>query len=139
GLHDDLRQLLRDLGTKPNHVDLIVDFEEYYHAAPDFREVCDKVPVVERWRTFTIACGAFLKDLSSIKANDTRELKRFDWQRWVQESGRTDFPRRPSFGDYSVQFARYIEPPKGAKVSASVRYALPKKWLILRGEWLNSP
>ena len=108
-LHDRLRSLLVDLHLKPERTDLVVDLEEFYEGAPSYSEICERLPVIERWRTFTLLSGAFLPDLRDIKAGDTRELRRCDLLRWLEQSLHSDALRRqPSFGDYTVQFARYV-------------------------------
>ena len=50
-----------------------------------------------------------------------------------------DRPRRPSFGDYTIQHATYREPVQGANPSASSRYTSDTYWVIMRGEGLRTP
>jgi len=135
-LKDRLRQLHTDIKVHPKRADLIVDFELCYDGATSFAEVCSMVPALNVWRSFTILSGAFAKNLADFTMNSVTTRRRSDWLRWCNQScDGAALPRRPNFGDYTIQYAKYLEPRPGSRPSASVRYALENDWLILRGEW----
>ena len=45
--------------------------------------------------------------------------------------------RFPAFGDYSIQSPLYQRPPPVPNVSASIRYAADRYWVVMRGEGHN--
>lgn len=131
-----LREFHRDIKVHPRRTDLVIDFEECYEGGPSYASICETIPALDQWRSFTIVSGAFAKNLAGYPMNTVSSRRRADWIRWLEQSQNgTNLPRRPNYGDYTIQFARYLEPKPGSRPSASVRYALPNEWLILRGEW----
>jgi hypothetical protein len=137
-LVERLNQLLAGLGLSPSEIDLLLDFECTVDGGMTYLDACSRLPYLEQWRTFTVVSGSFPKDLSQSQGftpGDVCYRKRVDWSQWLgQVSGGAALPRIPAFGDYTIQFAQYSPPPRVCFPSASVRYTLEDKWLILRGE-----
>lgn len=131
---DRLRTLLTAVKRRPRTVDLVVDFAQYYEGSPSYADVCAKIPVPESWRSLTILSGDFPKDLRTFTKGTNEPRLRRDWLRWCSEVSHSTMPRSPTFGDYTVQFGRYVEPKPGAIPSASLRYTLDDSWLVMRGE-----
>jgi hypothetical protein len=133
-LQSNLDRLLVNLNLSPEKVDLLVDCQIVANSSPDFASLCARIPYLHRWRTFTVASGNFPRDLTGF-AVGLHKLERLDWLTWRdQVIGTSVVPRRPSYGDYTIQHPIYVEPPPGANPSASIRYTSDEHWLIMRGE-----
>lgn len=130
---------LSALRVTPSEVHMLVDLKVAGESTLSIDTICGKVPSLNRWKTFTVASGAFPVDLSELKKNDVYRLPRIDWLNWsrgVMELG--PGVRLPSYADYSIQHPIYKPPPPGFKVSASIRYDSTEEWIIMRGEALSS-
>lgn len=116
----DLDELLSDLGLNPGEIDLLIDYEAFDSHSASIVNVCPLIPELPSWRTFTVAGGAFPRDLSELEKNRQHELPRLDWQVW-REAISSGLPRLPTFSDYTIQHGVYREPPGRANFSASIR------------------
>lgn len=134
-LADDLSGLLTKLALRPDEVDLLVDYQLISDFAMPYTMLCSRIPYLSQWRTFTVMSGAFSRDLTEYQKNGQYIRYRDDWLFW-QAQVVSSLPRRPAYGDYSIQYALYIEPPERANVSASIRYTTNDYWVIMRGEGL---
>lgn len=139
-LTSNLESLFEILGLQYETIDLVVDLGIAGAANPSLVFLSNRIPVIERWRTFAVIAGAFPKDLTEFRVGQ-HLFPRLEWTQWVDElrSGPPELRRVPTFGDYTIQHAVYYEPPEGANVSASIRYTSEKHWLIMRGEGLRTP
>jgi hypothetical protein len=92
------------------------------------------VPYLEDWGSLTVLAGSFPKDLSEFKRNDHHLIERSDWLRWSQYVD--SHPARiPVYGDYTIQHGIFEEQQgKRRNFSASIRYTLDDKWLLMKGE-----
>jgi hypothetical protein len=131
----DLSGLLTRLALRPDEVDLLVDYQLISDFAMPYTMLCSRIPYLSQWRTFTVMSGAFSQDLTEYQKNGQYIRYRDDWLFW-QAQVASSLPRRPAYGDYSIQYALYIEPPEQANVSASIRYTTNDYWVIMRGEGL---
>jgi hypothetical protein len=138
---DDLLNLLSGLGIGPGQADLIIDLQlvDDSSPAPAFGYICDQIPYLPLWRTFTIVSGTFPPDLHELEKNRQHEIPRTDWQTWYSELvSLPPLPRLPTYGDYTIQHPHFSEPVKNANVSASIRYTSDNHWVIMRGEGLRN-
>lgn len=119
------------VGAKNTH--LIVDCGTLTDTCPHLEVICERLPYLDEWRTFTFSSGYFPRDLRDFEKNRQHTLERKDWLKWRNES-RDLSGRRPSFSDYTVQYGSYVEPPGRARFSASIRYTSAEYWVIMRGE-----
>lgn len=134
-----LHELVAHLGTQPGSVDVIVEYGVVNGEAPSFAYVCYRLPEISRWRTLTILGGSFPRDLMDFKKPGQYEVQREEWKQWAAEiTNSADLPRRPSFGDYTIQHPIYREPVEGANPSASIRYTSETYWVIMRGAGLRN-
>ncbi len=134
-----LRRLISKLRLEHHQVDILIDFEMMGGESMKLSEVCNRLPSLSLWRTFTVACGSFPKDLTAFEKNLQHELPRRDWLYWFNQiKNGSVLPRRPSFGDYTIQHPVYSDPPKGGNPSASIRYTADNYWVIMRGEGLRN-
>jgi len=132
-LDSDLARLLQN-APNVNEIDLIVDLGVIHAGVPTVRQILDRVGTPNRWRTFTVICGAFPKDLSDFRPGE-HTLERSDWMWWRnQVLGTPRPPRLPAYGDYTTQHGSFSEPPPRPNFSASIRYTAEDHWVIMRGE-----
>jgi hypothetical protein len=139
-LQERLRRLLHTIGVGYEESHLIVDLGRLNDSAPNYRTVCSRLPDLPAWRTFTVLSGAFPKDLSGFPKNNEYELERGDWLNWAgQVAERNALPRKPAYGDYTVQYAEQKPEPRRPHPSASIRYTSERHWVIMRGEDISNP
>lgn len=135
----ELRELVAHLGMEPGSLHVIVEYGLVSEEGPSFSYICHRLPDLRGWRTFTVLAGSFPPDLMGFRVGE-HEVQREEWKRWAAEiASSSGLPRRPSFGDYTIQHAIYHEPVKGANPSASIRYTSHTYWVIMRGEGLRNP
>src|SRR6185503_9058309 len=108
-------------------VDLVADYQLISKFAMSFQELCKKIPHLTRWRTFTVISGAFSKDLTEYKKNGQYTRQRDDWS-FFRAHENTRLERRPTYGDYGIQYGLYEEPPEHSNPSASIRYTSEDYW-----------
>lgn len=138
-LEKELRRFMSAFKLQPKMVDILIDLGNVGIESMTLAEICYRMPLLIKWRTFTVACGAFPKDLSDLDKNLQHELPRRDWRYWFDQiKNGPVLPRRPSFGDYTIQHPIYTDPPKGGNPSASIRYTAENYWVIMRGEALRT-
>jgi hypothetical protein len=118
--------------------DLLVDFQIADNQSPKINEVIQHIPTILKWRTFIMASGSFPPDLTRFTI-DLHFIPRHDWIFWMDQINSGKLLRKPSFADYIIQHPIYREPVRGANPSASIRYTLNEKWMIMRGQGLRSP
>lgn len=137
-LGKELKHLMAKLRLTPKQVDILVDLKLIDNSSMKISEICNRIPSLASWRTFTVAGGAFPVDLSSIKKNSQYELSRDDWLYWFKQLKEGPvLPRRPTFSDYTIQHPIYIEPRTDRpNPSASIRYTSDICWVIMRGQAL---
>lgn len=122
----------------PEQADLIVDLEVTDDSNISCTRLCGLIPNLKRWRTFTVLSGAFPKDLSKIDKNSQRTLQREDWSSWRKQiTTKPKLLRKPSYGDYTVQYPNYVLQEGKPNPSASIRYTASDYWVIMRGEALR--
>lgn len=130
----DLEDLLHILEVAPPQTDLVFDYEIIDNSCPSFAELCDCLPNLTHWRTFSVISGAFPKDLIGFEPGQHLH-SRLDWQTWLRQiNSKQPISRLPTYGDYTIQHPIFSEPPKRAHFSASIRYTSNKDWVIMRGE-----
>lgn len=138
-LPEALESFAAQFDLRCDEIDLLVDLGIADFATPSLVYVYSRLPRLEEWRSLTVLSGAFPKDLMGFTVGQHLH-PREEWMRWSKEATAPapSVPRLPTFGDYTIQHAIYYEPPKGANVSASIRYTTDGHWLIMRGEGLRS-
>ena len=136
-LSREIDHLLAELGLEHENVDMLVDFGVVTDTMIDLKYACQRIPYLQRWRTFIVVSGAFPKDLTGMDVG-RHDLPRRDWQAWRnQVAPPSTLPRLPSFGDFVIAHPVYEEPsPDGGRPnpSASLRYAAGDYWIVMRGE-----
>jgi len=129
--------LLATLEVDPLNIDFVVDLGFSAGDVP-FRRLRGRIPQIDEWRSLTVLAGSFPKNLEGMRPGVHR-LRRIEWQHWVNELSILNADERiPQFGDYTVQYAYYVEPPSHPNPSASIRYASDTEWVIMRGEGIRN-
>lgn len=132
-----LGDLVQRLGLRPEQVDIVADYQLLTDFAMSFQDLCKKLPHLDRWRTLTVISGAFSEDLTEYNKNAQYTRPREDWLFWCAHKN-ARLERRPTYGDYGIQYAFYKEPPEHSNPSASIRYTSDDYWVIMRGEGLQN-
>ena len=135
-----INDFLKKHELKHGEVDLLVDFELVEDiSTSEYSKIAESlqiIPSLPKWRTFTVAGGAFPFDLSHLSAHNTYRIPRSDWTNWFSEIYSGKLERKPSFADYTIQHPIYTDPNPEANPSASIRYTIENEWIIMRGEAL---
>jgi hypothetical protein len=131
----------------PEHVDLIVDLG----AVDDLvvpgiaalaKAFLGAVPEISRWRTLTVSACAFPNHMGGVQRHSFELVERAEWVAWRDKlhATRSSLPRLPAFSDCGIQHPVGVEgfDFRIMQVSASVRYALPEEWLLIKGESTKS-
>jgi hypothetical protein len=135
----DLLNFVHTNSLNAENIDLLVDLK-IVDSQTEVEQIIKKLsglPQLEKWRTFTVASGAFPRDLSRFKKNGSYHIPREDWRIWKQLQ--TKLARAPSFADYTIQHPVFSTYDQVVNPSASIRYASDSNWLVLRGEGLLNP
>jgi len=136
-IKEPIDNLCKYFDLSPKQIDLIIDYKliPQKNQIPRFTLLCQLLPYLKMWRSFTALSGIFPKYLYTFSV-DIHHIQRSDWLMWVSQLD-ARLQRIPSFGDYTIQHPLFSEPPPGAIPSASIRYTIEDSWLLFRGEGLN--
>lgn len=136
-LSDKVNKFLTESDLSEKDVDILIDLKftdvddtsEYLR----IREIAQGLPSILKWRSLIFASGAFPVDLSGFEVGDNY-TPRLDWNRWLEQVSSKEIIRRPSFADYTILHPIQKESARFFSPSASIRYTLDDKWLIMRGQ-----
>ena len=134
-LSQKIKKLLAASSIPEESIDLLIDLKNTDEQCPKLVDLCGLIPNLSKWRTFTVASGAFPPDLTNLSV-DLHFIDRSDWNAWLNQRSR-HLPRKPSFADYTIQHPIYKDPVRGSNPSASIRYTLKDRWMIMRGQALR--
>lgn len=101
-LHVQVERLVKDLDLHPEDVDLIVDYRIVSLFNPPYEKLTRRLPMIDRWRTFTVVSGAFSQDLSKYEKNRQHTRDREDWLSWLTQVKYQNSSRLPTYGDYTI-------------------------------------
>lgn len=135
----NLNSLLKRLDIQPCEADLVIDYQLINDSVPTLVDLCKDIPDIIEWRSFILASGSFFKYASEeIEKYAHCAWPRKDWLFWKDQVTSSDPHKRlPSYGDYTIQYAYYEEPPDGAIPGAKIIYTCDKYWLVTRGDQLK--
>jgi hypothetical protein len=128
---------LKAMELTPADTDLVIDLgrspQTLTHA-----QLRVLIPELAMWRSWTVLAGVFPLDLREFEAEQLEHrVEREEWTVWHHQLALAAGWRRPSFGDYTIQYGEYAPAPKTSG-SLSLRYTLGTEWLILRGRKPNA-
>jgi hypothetical protein len=130
-LKTELQRLLDALALTPASADLVLDLHVVDANGYSLMEVCAKLPMLDQWRTFTVAGGAFPSGLAKY-AVGVNWIPRYEWRAWSGQIFR-DLPRIPGYGDYATRHPIPFDPDLHPPASANIRYTIGPDWLVLKG------
>ena len=134
----DIDQCLQDVGAGFGSADLIVDLcDKHFLPVTAFVQTLltslQRLPSLNRWRSFTVAGSSYPKTLQDIGA--TAMVPRREWALYrvlVRQIGGEI--RIPTFGDYAVAHPDPVElDMRFIKPFAKLRYTTPESWYIVKG------
>lgn len=138
-----LLTLVKELEIEPEMVDLFIDYQLITSTTSsilEFNEICNLIPSIDKWRSFTVISGAFPPDLANFNPPGVHEHIRADWLMWHDHySKHRNLVRRPDYGDYTIQHPYFHKQKEYACPSASIRYTSKNKWVIVKGRSLRTP
>jgi hypothetical protein len=133
---DVVEALLGAAGVGHESADLLVDFGAVVADDGRYLDVHRRLPRREDWRTVAFLGGSFPKFLTGLAVGQ-HLLPRQEWRAW-RRLARHSGDRIPLFGDYTIQYVGHAEPVQFPNFSASIRYAAPEDWVIMRGEGVRN-
>ncbi|HEX8682142.1 MAG TPA: beta family protein [Ardenticatenaceae bacterium] len=136
-----LTRLCSNFSLRYSQIDLVIDYQLIDKEVPNIAKIMKRIPQLQQWRTVTFICGTFLKYVSALEKNEQHTLPRTEWLAWREQIvAMPQGLRKPSYGDYTVQYPLY-EPVRSGPphISASIRYASTDYWVIMRGEDIFNP
>jgi hypothetical protein len=128
-LEYDATDLIVDLGP-------VEDLIEEGIAALGSQFIRD-VPNAGAWRTLTLSASAFPRSMGIVERKSHAFADRAEWLAWRNHLRREDqVPRVPTYSDCVIQHPAGVEGfnPVLMQVSATIRYALPERWILIKGE-----
>jgi hypothetical protein len=114
---------------------LVVDFGLVDEGRGEYDAAWEHAGGSRAWGATVFCGGSFPADLTGYDVG-IRTTPRREWIAWRDAFLSDSRGEAPLFGDYTIQHARFKEPPRRSNPSASIRYALEDSWLIMRGEGL---
>ncbi len=135
-LSDNLNKIINEYGLNFSEIDILVDIKAIFEDEKKFKDymkLSQKLPYLEKWRTFIFSSGAFPVDLSKYKEGDDILEPRLDWLLWKETIKTRGLKRSPMFSDYTIQHPIYKMGTQFMTPSASIKYTLKNNWYILRG------
>jgi hypothetical protein len=142
GLTDRLRDFAGRHDIAHQTTDLIVDLgpvdEMIVEGVAAFAtQFLRAIPDPAAWRTLTLSGSAFPLSMGVVERRSHAFVERAEWLAWRSHVRPDDgLPRVPTYSDCAIQHPSGVEgfDPRRMQVSAAVRYALPEKWLLIKGE-----
>lgn len=142
-LNGSLRAFMTQHGLMPEETDLIIDLGAVDEMIVDgvaalTAAFLSDIPDHTRWRTFTISACAFPMSMGVVARNSHSHVERAEWMAWRDHlhARRSGLVRLPTFSDCVIQYPKGVEDfdYRTMQVSASIRYAMPDDWLLIKGE-----
>ncbi len=134
-LQPQVESLLAFLGIGPADVDLLIDFGPKVPAKSALPYQIDAFPLVNEWRTFTVASSAFPLNMSDIPTESIKELPRDEWTTWLfLRQIAKKIKRMPTFADYAINHPLISDvDPRIMNQSPNIRYTSTNTYVIVKG------
>lgn len=123
--------LLRSLAIPPEEADLIVDLHLLDKTGFDLLDICNCIPHLHRWRTFTVLGGSYPSGLAKSQMG-FNSFPRYEWIFWTEQIKRA-LPRKPAYGDYATVHPVPYNPDKHPPPCANIRYTTSQEWRVYKG------
>jgi hypothetical protein len=134
-----IEKILAGVGIPPAEIDLVIDFKAIL---PDqentivlaVQGALDAIPHLGEWRSVIFAASSFPKDLGGFGPGSINTTPRTEWLVWQTIIENKKVSRPIIYGDYTIAHPEIVEiDPRIMEMSASIRYACPEYWLVLKG------
>jgi hypothetical protein len=126
----DIESLLRSLVEGYSEVDLVIDTGTTILPTTITLQVMGLVPMMNRWRTVTIAATSYPETIAQIRS-PFEIVPRLEWTAY---KAYLSVLRIPTFGDYAVAHPDLVElDMRIIKPFAKLRYTIDDAWYIARG------
>ena len=132
-LYQEIQNFLMVCSLSEKDVDLLIDLKEKDYEYLKLIALSQKIPNLDKWRTFIFASGAFPIDLTKCDIGENY-ISRSDWNNWFEQMNSKKLQRYPAFADYTILHPIQKESVRFFSPSASIRYALKDQWLVMRGQ-----
>lgn len=135
-LEQQVSSLLEFLAVQAESVDLLLDFGPNVPSRAAAPYLLNAVPMISRWRTFSLASSGFPADMSQVRQNSVVELTRREWTVWTHLfAQRRAVKRLPRFSDYAINHPALFEiDPRVMRMSPNIRYTAELNFVLARGE-----
>lgn len=136
-LKQEIEGLLSSSGLSEKDIDLLVDIKETEKNGDKYSKylsLSQNIPNLLKWRSYIFAGGSFPEDLSECKIDEENLISRIEWNSWRENVESNKLKRNPSFSDYTIQHPIYKETSQFFHPTSSIKYALDKDWLIMKGK-----
>lgn len=137
-----LNEMLSENNVDVSECDLILDlkspnFEPIDRFAKVIVAITERLPLLQKWRSFTILGSSFPSSMAGIDKGSTL-IPRHEWvlyKKIITQLSQDGF-RTPTFGDYGIHHPDTMLPMdmRFLKPSATVKYAVEDAWLIVKGK-----
>ena len=131
-LPDRVKRTMGAVGVSRATTDLLMDYEVTSRGAPAIASILTTLGSPQMWRSTVAISGAFPKDLTGFSPGEHLH-HRADLAWWRSQISKGIAPT-DAFGDYTIQYPLFSEPPEFANFSASIRYTTDDHWVVMRGE-----
>ena len=138
--NNSIETLLSTSGLKPMQCDFILDLD-----APNFTpidgfvkliaNIIQNIPYLEQWRTLILIGTSFPSSMGEVNKGIST-IPRHEWTLYESliKLLNTMNLRFPTFGDYVINHPALLQMDmRIVKPSASIRYTIRDKWLIIKG------
>jgi hypothetical protein len=138
----EINSLLSALNIHSNNCDLVIDlgaptnFVPFDGFSKAIQTIVEKIPYLEKWRTFVILGSSFPETMFGIKIGITT-IPRYEWQLYkkIVANFKEVNLRIPTFGDYTISHPNFSEfDMRIAKPSVKIVYTIDDRWYISKGK-----
>ncbi len=136
-LNKKIIDFLQNFNVSPKEIFLLIDLKEKGQDFSNYSsvyEVTQKITRLKEWRAVILGAGAFPKDLSECKNDADNYFDRWDWRNWSLKKANGKNERIPTFADYAIRHPIYSQQLLLYRGSASIKYTLEDKWLVMKGK-----
>lgn len=138
--------LFDEISAAPENVDLVVDYGPKVFQKATLPMLIDALPLIEKWRTVTLASSSFPADMGDVKKNTIKEIEREEWAAWLSLRSKSNVKRMPTYSDYGINHPILAEfNPFTMSMSLNIRYTDESNYVIVKGQaqprkkWANTP
>lgn len=133
-----LNQLVSDLDTPTNLVDIIIDLGDIQQVTDSLKQQtlqsCQFIINMAHWRNIILSSTCYPNSQAGIPQHQIYRLRREEWQLWIDiiQTGQLTFT--PSFSDYPTASSTITSiDPRFMSQYAAVRYSNSDSWIFVKG------